>query len=80
MMQVSKEDDFWKLQTPEMTPELKRELEILSMRGYWDTKSFFKVSNENEYMIEQSDRNRKEIPSSFEVSVQYIVIKNRLVM
>ena len=53
---VSKEDDFWKLQTPEMTPELKRELEILSMRGYWDTKSFFK-----------SDRNRKEIPSSFEI-------------
>ena len=44
MVQVSKEDDFWKLQTPEMTPELKRELEILSMRGYWDTKSFFKVS------------------------------------
>ena len=27
-----------------MTDEVKRELEILSMRGYWDTKSFFKVS------------------------------------
>lgn len=34
---------FWELVTPEMTPEVKRELEILSMRGYWDTKSFFKV-------------------------------------
>lgn len=28
-----------------MTDEVKRELEILSMRGYWDSKSFFKVSN-----------------------------------
>lgn len=28
-----------------MTDEVKRELEILSMRGYWDPKSFFKVSN-----------------------------------
>ena len=61
-----------------MTPELKRELEILSMRGYWDTKSFFKVSMR--MSIEQSDRNRKEIPSSFEVSVVYVVIKSRLVM
>lgn len=80
MVQVSKEDDFWKLQTPEMTPELKRELEILSMRGYWDTEVFLQSEYENEYMIEQSDRNRKEIPSSFEVSVVYVMIKSRLVM
>ena len=31
------------MNTPEMTDEVKRELEILSMRGYWDPKSFFKV-------------------------------------
>ena len=35
--------EYWHLVTPEMTPEVKRELEILSMRGFWDTKSFFKV-------------------------------------
>ena len=37
--------EFWEMNTPEMTDEVKRELEILSMRGYWDPKSFFKVSN-----------------------------------
>ena len=31
------------MNTPELTDEVKRELEILSMRGYWDPKSFFKV-------------------------------------
>ena len=37
--------EFWHLVTPEVTPEVKRELEILSMRGFWDTKSFFKVDS-----------------------------------
>ena len=37
------EKAFWELNTPEMTEDVKRELEILSMRGYWDPKSFFKV-------------------------------------
>ena len=47
---------FWELVTPEMTPEVKRELEILSMRGYWDTKSFFK-----------GDRKKRELPKEFEL-------------
>lgn len=35
--------EYWEMNTPEMSDEVKRELEILSMRGYWDPKSFFKV-------------------------------------
>lgn len=31
------------MNTPELTPEVKRELEIISMRSYWDPASFFKV-------------------------------------
>ncbi|CBK19769.2 uncharacterized protein [Blastocystis hominis] len=46
---------FWEMNTPELTPEVKRELEIISMRSYWDSASFFK------------DRNRKELPKEFEI-------------
>ena len=38
-----KKKEFWQLNTPEVTPEVKRELEIISMRDYLDPKSFFKV-------------------------------------
>ena len=59
---------FWELVTPEMTPEVKRELEILSMRGYWDTKSFFKVRVWLD-LDSQGDRKKRELPKEFEVSL-----------
>lgn len=37
------EEGVLQLNTPEMTEEVKRELEIITMRDYLDTKSFFKV-------------------------------------
>ena len=40
---VVKSKKYWELSTPELTEDVKRELEILSMRGYWDPKAFFKV-------------------------------------
>ena len=47
---------FWEMNTPELTPEVKRELEIISMRGFWDPKSFFK-----------GDKKKKELPKEFEI-------------
>ncbi|KAK8820327.1 hypothetical protein WA577_006392 [Blastocystis sp. JDR] len=50
--------EFWQLNTPEMTEEVKRELEIITMRDYLDTKSFFK-----------GNRIKKTLPKEFEFGV-----------
>ena len=54
------------MRTPEVTDEVKRELEILSMRGFWDQKAFFKVLKV-EYPYVQGSRTKKELPKEFEV-------------
>lgn len=59
---------FWEMNTPEMTPEVKRELEIISMRSYWDSASFFKVRFV--LFTELQGKNRKELPKEFEVVEQ----------